>query len=554
MKLVTLATVIIIMLLWGCNKSPQKGPAKYTDFERGWSYLYYKKQDSAFQMFTRYVENPDDSLKKAVAYRYMGDMYWKIGDLHAAEENGARAIYTLVKFDTGQFTHTGYAYNLLGDVNLDLKQYDEAINMYNKAINVFTGDTRMEVMNGKATVFQKKGAYKTAIAIYDSILALKPVNQSLVARAIDNRARTKWLQDPAYPVLSEFWLALKMRTDSQYHAGLNASYAHLSDYYEKNNPDSALWYANRMYQKAQEIQKPEDRLEAMDKLIRLNRAADFKQYWYTSYKTLSDSLQASRDTTRSRFAMIRYDFQKSKADNLVLQDQNRNQRLWIYGIIVLAALTIASISLWYTKRRNRLRQESENAIRDSKLKISQKVHDVVANSLYRIMNELEHTDSINKELLLDNIEGLYEKSRDISYEDISSKRNAHYDKQFHHLLNAFTDDETKVFMIGNEQAFWDRITNAQKHELELVFNELMVNMKKHSRAKNVVIEFKQVSNKAYITYKDDGTGLPTDIEFGNGLKNTVSRIKSLQGDIIFGKSEKAGVSIEMNFPLQSVKT
>ena len=553
MKLLTLTIAIVIIILWGCNKNPQKQPEKYTDFERGWSFLYYKKLDSAFQMFTRYVENPDDSLKKGMAYRYMGDIQWKMGDLHGAQENGAMAIHTLDKLDKKHRTQIGYAYNLLGDVSLDLKHYDEAIRMYNNAIPFFNGDDFMlEVMNGKATAFQKKGEYKTAIAVYDSILALKPADQSLVARVIDNKARTRWLQDPAYPVLPEFWLALKIRTDSQYHAGLNASYAHLSDYYKQNNPDSALSYANRMYQKAQEIQKPEDRLEAMDKLIRLNRSADLKQYWYASYKTLNDSFQLSRDTTRARFAMIRYDFQKGKADNLVLQQHIAKQRLFMYGLIAFAVIFIVGLWNWYNKRRKRIKQESENTIRVSRLKTSQKIHDVVANGLYGIMNELEHSETIEREPLIDKIEGLYEKSRNISYDDASGNY-TDFDKQIHLLMISFANEQTKVIIVGDLQTFWGKLSAIQKHELQLILNEIMINMKKHSHAKNVSVFFKQEDGKAFITYKDDGVGFPADQEFGNGLNNTVSRIKSINGAINFGKTEKAGLSIEISFPIQSKK-
>jgi len=554
LKLLTLATAIVIIILWGCNKNPQKQPEKYTDFERGWSFLYYKKQDSAFQMFTRYVENPDDSLKKGMAYRYMGDIQWKMGDLHGAQENGARATHTLDKLDKKHHTQIGYAYNLLGDVSLDLKHYDESINMYDNAINFLKSDDFMlEVMNGKATAFQKKGEYKNAIAVYDSILALKPADQSLVARVIDNKARTRWLQDPAYPVLPEFWLALKIRTDSQYHAGLNASYAHLSDYYEKNNPDSALSYANRMYQKAHEIQKPEDRLEAMDKLIRLNKTADLKQYWYASYKTLNDSFQLSRDTTRARFAMIRYDFQKSKADNLVLQQHISKQRMLMYGLISIAVIFITGLWTWYAKRRKRIKQESENAIRNSRLKISQKVHDVVANGLYGIMNELEHSETVDREPLINKIEGLYERSRNISYEDVTTAYSVDHDSEIHRLLNSFAN-ETQVIIVGNQPSFWNKVTGFQKQELHLILNEVMVNMKKHSQAKNVSVVFKKEDDKAFITYKDDGVGFPVNLEFGNGLNNTVSRIKSLNGEVNFEKSGEAGVSIAISFPLQPDKT
>lgn len=548
-----LSTAVFSILIIYMGKS-QKQQAKYTDYDRGYYFFYYKKWDSAFMVLNRYINDTKDTLTKGKAYNLMGDMLWKIGDLYGAQQSLTDAIRTLDIQNKIHQQQIGYAYNLLGNVSQDLKQYREAINFYDSAINIFKGEDYFpEVMNGKASALQKMRNYNAAVAIYDSALTLKPADQKLIARIIDNRAKTKWLQHPGYNALPEFWTALKIRIDSQFRQGLNASYAHLSDYYANPNPDSALWYAKKMLESAIANQNPDDKLEALDKMIRFTASPVLKEQWYEDYKKLNDSLQLARDTTRYRFALIRYEVQKSKAANLALQQHVTRQRGWIYGVTAFAIAAIAGLVLWYQKRKKRIKQETNNAIRDSKLKISQKVHDVVANSLYRIMNELEHTDAVNKEVLLDDIEGLYEKSRDISYDDIAAVSYTDYDKQFHHLLNAFANDETNVFIIGNEEAFWKKITNEQKKELELIFNELMVNMKKHSLAKNVVIEFSQENKRGYIKYKDDGIGFTGDFKLGNGLKNTVSRIKSLNGEITFGTNEKAGISIEMNFPLQFIK-
>jgi signal transduction histidine kinase len=268
-----------------------------------------------------------------------------------------------------------------------------------------------------------------------------------------------------------------------------------------------------------------------------------------AFKNLNDSFQLARDTTRNRFALIRYDVQKSKADNLLLQQQITKQQLWMIGLIGMAGAIIAGLYIWYGKRKKRIQQESQDAIRDARLKTSQKVHDVVANGLYGIMNELEHRQTIDKEPLMNRIEGLYEKSRNISYEDIPEDNHANYDTQVHALLTAFANEQTKVIVVGNQQKFWNRITGPQKQELQLVLNEIMVNMKKHSQAKNVALVFKEENNTGLITYKDDGTGFPEGYKKGNGLENTVSRINSLNGAINFGKSEKGGVSIRISFPL-----
>ena len=408
-----------------------------------------------------------------------------------------------------------------------------------------------EVMNGKATALRKTGSYSAAIRIYDSLLATNLTDQSRLARIIDNRAITRWLQNGNYPALPELRAALKIRTDSQYIQGLNASYTHLTEYYAKTKRDSALWYANKMYTTANEIHNAKDILEAIDKLVSLNSSSARKEYWYQEYKVLNDSLQLAKDNHRNRFALIRYGVQKSKADNLLLQQDISRQRLLLYGLMAFATVTIAGLSIWYNKRKKRIKQESENAIRDAKLRTSQKVHDVVANGLYRIMNELEHGQSIDSEPLMTRIEELYERSRNISYEETSDDTDVDYDNQVHELINDYTNEQTKVFVVGNQPSFWNKITGNQKTELLLVLNEIMVNMKKHSGANSVVIRFMQENNKGYIYYSDNGRGFSPAFKFGNGLKNTVSRIKSLKGEINFGKSGTGGASVMISFPLEA---
>jgi len=504
-------------------------------------------------MFNRYVNNADDTLKKGIAYRHMGEILWRIGDLYSAQETLTEAINVLDTVNQKHREELGAVYNLLGNISLDSKRFNDAVEFFDRAIN-FNGGTDYlpEIMNGKATALQKKGNYSDAIAIYDTAIGLTPWDEEMVARMIDNLAYTKWLQNPAYNALPEFRAALKIRVDSQYARGLNASYAHLADYYARIKTDSALWYTNKMFEKAKEIHSPADRLEAIDKLTSLSQTSIVKQQWYEEFKKLNDSLQLIRDSSRNRFALIKYDFQKNKAENLVLQQDTIKQRFWIYGLIVFAILSLTLLSIWYDKRRKRIKLEAENEIHNSKLKTSQKVHDVVANGLYGIMNELEHRKTIDKEPLINKIEDLYEKSRNISQEDAGVDNPHNYDRQIHELLTAFSNDETSVFVVGNQPAFWNEITPSQKKQLKLVLTELMVNMKKHSGAKNVVVQFKKEDNLFHIHYKDDGVGFSNDVtQSGKGLENTVSRINSLNGKVTFGKNDKGGASVAINFPTQS---
>ncbi len=528
--------------------------AEYTDLDRASYYFYYEKWDSALLYLNSYVDKATDSLKKGKAYSYMGEVQKNIGDLYGAQETLMNGVRSLNPSNQRHREELAIIYNILGSISVDLKNYDEAVSLYNKAISFLSMSAyAIEINNGKAIALQRKGDYDKAIAIYDSILKLQPKDRLLKARIIHNRARTKWLQHADYNPLPEYYDALQIRADSNYGLGLNASYAHLADYYEKVNTDSALRYAQKMYDIAQFLQSSDDELEAIDKLIRFNNSPIVKQQWYLAFRRLSDSVQLSRDSTRSRFAMVRYDLQKKEADNLVLQQHVTKQRIGIYSLIALTVLVITALWNWYNKRRKHIKQEAEKTIRESKLATSQKVHDVVANGLYRIMNELEHGKTIELDPLLDKIEILYEKSRDISYDEhLFPAVSSNYSKQVQDLLMAFENEQTHVVITGNDQAFWSRISTHQKNELQLILTEIMVNMKKHSQAKNVAIAFRQDQYTAFITYTDNGIGFTPGQQFGNGLNNTVNRIKSLNGDVIFGESGPGGIRISISWPLQSI--
>lgn len=552
-SIVSFSVTAIILLIGGCNFKKNKPTAVYSDYDRATYLHYYKKYDSAFLMYNQYINKAGDTLKKGMAYLYMGDLHWMARDLHGAEESLGNAIRTFDSNDTTHHDGICKTYRLLGVVWHDMKRYNEAIEMYNKAIGFNRDPTYLpEILNSKALSFQYKKEYDSAINIYNSILQQNNRNGENAARAIDNSAKTKWLQNSDYPALPEYWHALQIRLDSQYSWGINASYAHLSDYYEKINPDSALWYANKRYQQAQLLESADDRIEAIDQLIAVDNTGSLKS-WYTELKRLSDSLQLARDTSSQRFAIIKYDFKKSNTDNTLLKKRVTQQRFGLFALIALTFLIVFGIDYLYKKRKKRLQLAAENTIRDASLKTSQKVHDVVANGLYGIMNELEHGKNIEREPLITKIEDLYEKSRNISYEQVPTPATATFSSQVRVLLTSFASDQTKVILVGNQELFWNKINEVQKQQLLLVLQELMINMKKHSAAKNVVLLFSEEQHKALVTYKDDGKGFEPGQQNGNGLNNTVNRIYLMKGDIIFGKSEKGGAAISISLPLEPTK-
>lgn len=444
-------------------------------------------------------------------------------------------------------------YNELGGTSLNLKNYDAAIDYYDRALKFAENDNfKLIFLNNKALAYQKLKAFTQAIAIYDSILGKGKKDEKEYARVLSNRARARWLQDSTYQAAPELLEALQIRLDQGDYWGQNASYAHLSDYYTNSHPDSALTYANKMYATARYLDSPDDEVEALQKLILLGPPQSIRQY-YKRYQYLSDSIQTARNTAKNQFALIRYDAEKNKVENLKLQKENADkkvqiiqQRLMIYGAIAAMIAGTFLVVIWNRKRK----QQMASRIREHKLKTSQKVHDVVANGLYRIMTEIEH-QPIEKESLLDKIEDMYERSRDISYEqpDITG---TDFQTEVAMLLKTFNTDTTRVVTAGNDKGLWEKVDSNVKKEVKYILQELMINMKKHSNASYVAIRFEQRDQQVNIQYTDNGRGLPPEYSFGNGLTNTGTRIKNINGEITFTNTN-TGLKIQVSFPTVFMK-
>jgi signal transduction histidine kinase len=544
---------IIAISLPACNQQQdKKPPTPSRDFQAAEYYDYYGIKDSAFYYYNKVITNSGDSLEKGTAYFKMGLRQLEAGDFYSAQESLLSSIKTLDEKNTKHHSNISADYNTLANATLALKDYESAIHYYNLSSRFAPeGDPKLYLLNNLGVAYQKKGDYAKAITVFDSAVGQPTKDTSLKAKLISNAARTRWLANRDFTTLPDFMVALNLRRLIRDSGGINASFAHLSDYYTDKQPDSALYYALKRFEVAQRLGEPSNRMEALSQLAKVSPPDDTKRYM-EQYIKLDDSLNNVRSRDRNQYVLIKFDAEKSKADNLILQEHIVRQRLMIWGTALLAGLLIFAIFAWTRARRKRLRRESENAMRELRLKTSRKVHDVVANGLYRIMNDLEHRETIEKEPLLNQIEGLYEKSRDISYEQ-EPVEYEEYDQQIHQLVNSFSNDHTKVIIVGNQKPFWDKVSASSKYELQLVLEELLVNMQKHSRAENVIFRFTEEKDTGYIIYKDDGTGFPSGFQFGNGLNNTVNRIKSINGEINFDKSSGKGVNILISFPLTSSK-
>ncbi|WP_235524242.1 ATP-binding protein [Pedobacter sp. Hv1] len=553
MKRLNLLLLFLSICLWSCSKDQLKEQKKEPNplYDRASAYKENGQVDSAFIYFNKAKDLAllqKDSLVVGQSLAGLAIFFTNTGDDPNGQEYSLNALSYLNEKKKQHYTALSSNYNNLGIATHNLRDYKNAHKYYDLAIKFSTtlADTNL-YRNNKAYSYQETKQYKKALEIYDLILKTASKDMEEYPRVLSNISTTKWLLNPNYNPLPELLKAAHIREKENDLWGRNSSYYYLADYYGKSKPDSALYYAHQMYDVAKKLKSNDDQLLALQKLIKFSPAPLSKQYFET-YLKLDDSALVIRNNAKNQFAIVRYDVEKHKAANFVLQQDNTEKK---YQLIILITGTIVLLIaglFWYRKRKQRLQLEAQNTIRENQLKTSKKVHDVVANGLYRVMTEIENQEDLNKDHILDKIEDMYEKSRDISYDQPSLTLQPFHEK-VNEILSSFASENRVIQQLGNTAQLWKKVNTQIQYEVEHILQELMVNMKRHSQANLVILQFEQTTDHINIYYTDNGIGLSKDTLFKNGLTNTGNRIDHIHGTITFDTETEKGLKIKLSFPI-----
>ena len=547
---------LCLLIILSCSKEKviKKKEIKNSYYDKAFTFRESGKTDSAFQYFDKaknvFLEQ-HDSADVGRCLVNMAIIQEEYGDNYGGLETGISALKHFNDKDSSLYNYLSINYNVLGILSSKLTNYNKAIEFYEKAI-LFSKDSINKNLytNNLANNYRRNKDYSKSIKILTDLLIKNKENTKNRSRILDNLAFTKWIQNTHHNPVPEFHEALKIKIKEQDYWGLNSSYSHLADYYTKNNPDSALFYARKMYNISKKIESPDDQIEALQKLITLENSQNSKHYFQV-YQKLNDSLQTARSKAKNQFALIRYETEKNKADFLKAKAESteRQNKITVRNIaLIVAFFILIGFYIYLRKRQKRLQQEKLLEVKNTELKISKKVHDKVANRIYQLMSQVENKEVIDKDALLFGLENAYETSRDISYENKDINENQSFSEQLYNMLNSYSSDAVKFIPIGNNEKLWEGVSFQNKTEVYLVLQELMTNMKKHSQANIVSLKFAKENSRINISYTDNGIGIK-QLSPKNGLQNMENRINAINGTIIFDTETNNLLKINISFPV-----
>jgi len=534
-------------------------------FIKGYLDLSENERDSAYYFFNQakeYFTEIRDSLETAKCLGNMAIIQSGRGDFYGAELNATEALKNL---NNRQAEKPLYAaiYNCLAISSKNLQNYNEAVYWYRKAISVAEDQySEATIRNNMAMAYVQSKNYQKADSIFN-LLKKDSVIESdlrLKSKIIDNHAYVKWLAKLSGSHSEEMETALNMRNSIGYDWGLIASHSHLSDFYAETDPAKAKYHAGEMFRIAQKLNSPDDKLAALKKLISLENGEKVKKL-SVRYSTLYDSIIFARNQTKDQFAKIRFDTKRNRQENELLRAETAEQQLEIerrkvYGIILVSLLALFAggaysfVRIQKIKSQKRLNEE----IHATETKIAGKIHDELANKIYRIMSGVENSAGIistdKKEEILDNLDAVYQLARNISRENSPVETGEKYADELLSLISSYKNNQTNVVLMGFSEMEWNRFQDEKQIQFYKVIQELLTNMKKHSRASLVVLSFKVEKNNFEFFYTDNGVGLSDNqLNTKNGIRITENRIEKLKGTVSFVCEPHKGLKVNIRIPL-----
>ncbi|WP_338376373.1 hypothetical protein [uncultured Flavobacterium sp.] len=538
--------LLLLILCFSCNKEKinnsesdefqelkLKGHTSYTNGNYDSSYVYFNKAQTIGQ--SKPVE------EQIYVSLFLSYIYNIQSDFNGLEEEVTNALAL-----SNETKYNSHLYNFLGIAYEEKHDYKAAIENYNLASKYSSSELEILIIQNNIAVIQlEQKEYNKAIETLTPVLKSDTLVHAKkeYAKIIDNLGYAYFKNgnlEKAKPLLYE---SLKIRDSLGDNYEKIASQMHLSNFHLKDNPTLSQEFAKKALLAATAVNSADDKLEALDLMIKnpTNKEA-FKDF--ERYLNINDSVTKARQTAKNEFSKIKYDSKIALEKNEKLEVE---KEFITYLFLAFGAITILIFFLIRSKNKRRLQKSTY----ETETRISKQLHDELANDVYNTMTYAETqdlSDENKKENFLNQIETIYNRTRNISLENSEIDTGKNFKENLSNLISSYDTDQTNIILKNFDAIDWNTIKKNTKITIHRILQELLINMKKHSQSSLVVLGFES-KNKTYeINYSDNGIGSSDKIHFKNGLLNVENRIKTIKGTFTFETESQKGFKAKIVFP------
>jgi len=515
----------------------------------------YPKYDSAFYYYNisknAFLEY-GDTISAGKKLLNMGIIQKNKSDFFGAKESLTEALRYLSS--SGDKNFLASVYNELAISHQKLLNFDDALKYYQKAITKSENAHNITVYkNNLALYYSEKGDFIEAEKILNEIMSefSEKENSKTFARILHNSTYFQW-KNGTTNLIKSFLQAKEIRFKQNDLRGLITSHFDLAEFYMSSNPNLAKKYLDTSIAISKQIKMPTGELNALRRYVIL-KPKDFEKRNRLTF--LIDSLHRQELNAKTQFAKMKYDDEQEKARLLALETETAQKELQlarqktqkILYLSLRALFLMAGVSLYFMLRQRHKKEKLVEVYKTEK-RISQRLHDGLANDIFGLMAELEHEPDPKNQKVLDGLGGIYERTRDISHENGAVITGRGFAEEVRSLLRPYHTPHTTIALTGLDDVAWEKVPGYKCVALHRSLKELLVNMKKHSKATLVGLTFAQDRKQLFLTYNDNGIGCPPDQKYGLGLQNMENRIRGCNGSFTFTPTRKKGVQIKISVP------
>ncbi|KAF2333037.1 ATP-binding protein [Flavobacterium ginsenosidimutans] len=527
---------------------------------------------NAFNTYTRIISLSDtvkDRIDYVDALISLAYIYQYQGDYIQSEETVIKILPHLKYMKKPRFAWNAYfiqGFNYFKTDNLE-----SALVYFRKALHLNTSAFRKwGILNSIGIVYMKQKKYNAAAFMFEKITTEGYHAQKFKTNSCDRFELMDYAvmlnnlgicyQNLKNPKAIDFYnKALKIRLKINDRDNISSSYAALSEYYLKTNPALANKYAKLGYEKASEVNFYVDKNYCLSFLVQTATGNELKKYT-NIYIHFTDSINKARLKNKNQFSDIKYNFKKDIEENLELKSQKAEHELEMqrqknrsnisYVVIFISAFILLFLFFHITLKG---KKEKDDAIFKSELRISQKLHNELANDVFKLSTRIQNSnleEPKTKEELLNHLDQIYLKTRKISKENSIIPFNENYEIGLKEMISEYSHSDLHIIVNGLNTVSWSKIERIKKITVFRSLQEIFDTMKKHSDASLSSLTFKINDKNLQIIYIDNNTKVQnSSINLKNRLKSVENRLKTLKGFLQVSDSENQGFKVFINLPL-----
>jgi signal transduction histidine kinase len=559
-------------------------------------YRLVQQNDTAFYFLNnalKYYGTNEYSLSKATTFYIIADIQHVAKIYDGAEVDAIKSLEIINEIEQTEnaLDLASSVYNLLAIISKDIGEFEQAIEYYNKSIDIAK---RMEngyinivyARNNIANTYRSLGNFDRSLYILNNLKSEKgnyiALDSSFYGTILNNIALTKVASGnfDYDEIVATYKEAENISLEYEYPNGALNALLDLSDLYlQFEQYDSVMKYASESLKMATEFSSNEAKQRALMLLSEVTPGEQGKAY-LKEHIRLGDSLEAEERLVRNKIARIKFDTDQLQARNEQISREN------FYLLLVSIVLLLSGILIYviFTQRaRNkelRLKQVQQEANEEiynlmlkqqdkieearalEKTRVSKELHDGVLGRLFGVrlsLDSLNFTEgkdaATNRSRYVSQLKTIEEDIRKISHEmntDFVSGSG------FVDVLKELVDTQAKAYGLdaeftASEEVNWERVSNKVKINLYRIVQESMQNIYKHAKATKMSVAISLLNDDICLEVSDNGKGFDTSRQRrGIGLKNITSRVKDLKGSVVFESKSGKGTTVRVFLPQERV--